>query len=166
MELILSFTAGIILTSLFFLIYLKKIAMEKGSFLKEKDLFHEHKKINTEKDLELERTKLHNAFLNGKEAGILEEKNKLQVRISPIYEKEDGFFNNSLHVGFTEEVIYNGFSIGEPTYRFLESYTKFNTENVEKIYKITLEHLTNVANNYIQMGIQSALNPTKEVISK
>lgn len=167
MELILSFIAGIIISNLFFLIYLRRIALEKGSFQKEKDLFIENKKNIYDKDQELERSKLNNAFLNGKEAGIIEEKNKLQVKITPVFEKEDGFFSSKLYVGYAEEVIYNGFSIGEPTYRHLKIYEKFKQENFEQITRMTFETINKIALNYLpNAGLKPIVNKQKELIEK
>ncbi|WP_332914389.1 hypothetical protein [Algoriphagus boritolerans] len=127
-EIIISFCSGLLISSFIFILYLKKIASERGAFTKEKDLFFETNKLKSEKYFQL-----------GREAGIKEERNKLQVRIIPYFEKEDGFFSSTLFVGYFEEVIYNGFSIGEPSYRSLKIYEKFKQENFDKITSITFD---------------------------
>lgn len=155
-EIIISFCLGLIISSLIFILYLKKIASERGAFTKEKDLFSETNKLKSEKYFQL-----------GREAGIKEERNKLQVRISPFFEKEDGLFSSTLFVGYLEEVIYNGFSIGEPTYRPLKIYEKFKQENFDKITSVTFDTIEKIATSYIsKFSLLASIDKNKDILEK
>ena len=72
---------------------------------------------------------------------------------------EDGVFFNTLYRGYSEQIIYNGFSIGEPRYYHFETIEKFKKENFELILEKTINAVENIANNYASHFLTTIIKP-------
>lgn len=150
---------GFILGGVLFLLLSSHRSKKDGAYEKEKEIFYQSAKGGEYIHKNIHEEKLEKEFLRGIERGKEDERKKLTVTITPHLEIEDGVFFNTLYRGYTEQIIYNGFSIGEPRYYHFETIEKFKKENFETVVEKTLTAVENIANNYTSNLLTTIIKP-------
>ena len=116
---------GFILGVVVFLLFSSHRSKKDGAYEKEREIFYQSTKGGEYILKNIHEEKLEKEFLRGIEKGKEDERKKLTVTITPSLVIEDGVFFNTLYRGYSEQIIYNGFSIGEPRYYHFETIEKF-----------------------------------------
>jgi hypothetical protein len=135
---------------------------EDGAFEKEKSIFYNEISNVESLNSELLNNKLEINFIKGKEFGILEERKKINIRLTPKMEIKDNFFKKKATTGYELQVTYNGFPIGNPQYNNLEKIEKFKDENL----KYTIDKVNQTILTLADMYMEKQLEVIKLVLSK
>lgn len=126
-----------------------------GAYEKEKEIFYSNLNNKNTSESELSLKKLEIEYKRGVEEGKLIERKKLQVKIIPKLEVEDGMFSKTLYSGYIEQISYDGFSIGEPHYTLVKKEEKFKEENLKFIAETIQKTVENLAAMYIENDINA-----------
>jgi hypothetical protein len=111
---------GFSLGAFLFLFFLFRKSKSDGAYEKEKEIFIQSTEGGEYIHQHIHQERLKREYLRGVEKGKDDERLKLSVKITPYIDIEDGIVWDTLYRGYTEQVIYDGFSIGKPSYHLIE----------------------------------------------
>ncbi|WP_397447804.1 hypothetical protein [Polaribacter sp. R77954] len=139
---------------------------EEGAYEKEKELFYEQNTKSLKTKLELKELEL--KYRDGIKAGKIEERKKLDILITPQIFVRDNLLSKSLTSGYTKQITYDGFPIGETKFYIEEEIEKFKDENLKYVVDKLQETVLQISDKLIDRGfsVLAKATPSKPTIKK
>ena len=130
-----------------------KEGKDEGAYEKEKEIFYNENKESLKTKLELKELEL--KFIAGKEAGKIEERKKLDIQITPQVFVQDNLLSKTLTSGYSKQITYDGFPIGETQFCIEQEIEKFKDENMKYVIDRLQETVTQIADKLIDKGFSA-----------
>lgn len=138
---------------------------EDGAFEMEKDIFYSS--IGEKENLtsEIINNKIEISYIKGFEAGQIKERKKIQVIYTPRMEIKDNYFQKTAITGYDLQIVYDGFHIGNPQYKSLDTITKFKDDNLKYVIDKVNESIVQLAKHYMdkQVDVVKAILKQEDV---
>lgn len=105
----------------------------------------------------------HKGFETGKNEGLLEERQKLKIEYQALHEEHTTLlFMHKVTIGYSMQVYYSGFPIGNPIITIISTESKLD----DRVLSSLIDHVEEIASNFVNVGIKAVLVSNKSTNHK
>ena len=98
-----------------------------------------------------------NEYRKGKEAGAKEELDKFRMVLNPVSRKLEGFFSKKSKVGYSLQLYYGTFAVGDQSVRYTQEVKESKDENIKLVGEIALRAMETYINTLSGVGIATSI---------